>query len=51
MNIWDIIIILLVAAAFIRALVSIFKNMKSGKCSCGCCSGKCNGKCGRGNLK
>ncbi|MDO5149518.1 MAG: FeoB-associated Cys-rich membrane protein [Oscillospiraceae bacterium] len=51
MNIWDIIIILLVAVAFIRALVSIFKNMKSGKCSCGCCSGKCNGKCGRGNLK
>ena len=51
MNIWDIIIILLVAAAFIEALVSIFKNIKSGKCSCGCCSGKCRGKCSKEKFK
>ena len=41
MNIWDILIIVLLAAVVVFAAVRIVKNRKKGKCSCGCanCAG------------
>ena len=43
MNIWDILIIVLLAAVVVFAAVRIVKNRKKGKCSCGCDCANCAG--------
>ena len=48
MNAVDILLIILIAAAFISAVVFCIINRKRGKNCCGNCDG-CNGCCNAGN--
>ena len=43
MNIWDILIIVLLAAVVVFAAVRIVKNRKQGKGTCGCDCASCAG--------
>ncbi|MCR5150676.1 MAG: FeoB-associated Cys-rich membrane protein [Clostridiales bacterium] len=43
MNIWDYVIIGIIAAAVIIAIAVMRKNKKNGKCSCGCDCSHCQG--------
>ena len=43
MNIWDYIIIGIIAAVVIIAVTVVIKNKKNGKCSCGCDCSHCQG--------
>ncbi|MCR4615149.1 MAG: FeoB-associated Cys-rich membrane protein [Clostridiales bacterium] len=43
MNIWDYLIIGIIAAVVIFAVTVIHKNKKNGKCSCGCDCSHCQG--------
>ena len=45
MNIWDIVIILLVALAVGAAVRKMILNKRSGKSNCGCGCQNCSGNC------
>ena len=47
MNLWDVILIALIAAAAGFAVWRIIANKKKGKSSCGCDCGHCAQSCGR----
>ena len=46
MNLWDIALIVLIAAALGFALRRVIRTRKSGGCGCGCegCTAKCEGR-------
>ena len=46
MNVWDIALLVLLAAAVVFALRRILRARRNGGCSCGSCSG-CSGACER----
>lgn len=47
MNIWDILIIIVIAAAVTFAVLKIIKNKKQGKSSCGGDCSNCGMRCGK----
>ena len=47
MNTFDILIVILIAAAVALAVWRVIRNKKQGKSSCGCDCGHCAMKCGK----
>ena len=47
MNVWDIVILALVAAALFFAVRKVRKNRRTGGCGCGCAGCTKSAQCGR----